>query len=53
MTSPIKCAKCGADVDPLAVFPQKRCLSCYEKDMAGAPMPTAREIVAMWGGRTR
>jgi len=48
----VKCAKCGNDVHPLEVFPQTRCLACYERDM-GSSMPTAAELTAMWVGKAR
>ena len=42
------CTTCRQPVDPLAVFPGGVCLTCWEK--SAPPMPTAEELVAMWGG---
>jgi len=44
------CPDCGSSVEPLEAFPEGRCLDCYSKLMENAPMPTAAEIVQMWGG---
>jgi len=45
------CATCGADVDPLAVFPGGLCLDCYKATPeANAPL-VAADVVRMWGGR--
>jgi hypothetical protein len=48
-----KCPDCGKDVHPLAVFPEGRCLECYKVATANDPMPTADDIVRMWGGPVR
>jgi hypothetical protein len=46
------CTVCHCEVHPLEVFPGPLCLACYAVTQEGAPMPTAEEIVAMWGGPT-
>jgi hypothetical protein len=53
MSAPIRCADCGADVDPLELFPRNRCLACH----AAAPevrrmhaAMTGEKLAAMWGG---
>lgn len=51
-----KCVICGREVDPLEVFPAPegvegiRCLDDYANSPEGRRMPTADEIVNMWGG---
>lgn len=43
------CAKCGAEIDALAVFPGGICVNCYaETAEANRPM-TADEVSGMWG----
>lgn len=49
----IICVTCHNEVHPLEVFPGPLCLTCYAKTQEDAPMPTADEIVAMWGGPVR
>jgi hypothetical protein len=46
----VVCTRCGSDTDPLAVFPGGLCLDCYKVTPEGRRMPTADEVVAMWGG---
>jgi hypothetical protein len=55
------CNACGREVDPLEVFPDNNyagrvkgilCLSCYEQSPAGRRMPTADEVVRLWGGKS-
>jgi len=53
MSKPITCKDCKADVDPLAIFPGNRCLECHKVATANDPMPTADDIVRMWGGPVR
>ena len=43
------CTTCGAHVEALRVFPGPLCLDCYEAAQEGEPMPTAKEILRMWG----
>lgn len=50
----ITCTGCGADVEPLDVFPRNRCLSCHAKafDLANAISPqTAEDVARMWGAK--
>ena len=44
----IECKDCGQSVDKLELFPENRCLECHAKVFV---MPTARELVQMWGGK--
>jgi len=46
-----KCSKCGETVDPLEMFPGGLCLSCWADSPEGRRMPTAEELVSMWGGK--
>lgn len=49
----VPCADCGADVDPLDVFPGNRCLDCHAGNPAvrGAlATMTADRLARMWGG---
>ena len=45
------CTECGKEVHPLAVFPGRICLECHAANPEGQRMPTADEVVAMWGGK--
>lgn len=51
------CEDCGQAVDPLEQFPGTKskagikCLDCYAKSPEGRRMPTAEQIVRMWGGK--
>ena len=50
----ITCTGCGAEVEPLDVFPRNRCLSCHAKafDLQNSIRPqTADDVVRMGGGR--
>lgn len=52
------CASCGRPVGYLEVFPNDAgpgilCMDCYEKTPMGRRMPTADELVQMWGGPVR
>ena len=47
----IKCVKCATPTDNLAVFPGGVCLACWAVSPEGRRMPTADELVAMWGGQ--
>lgn len=46
----ITCKGCGKDVGPLEVFPGDLDVECYAKTQEGLPLPTAQDIVRMWGG---
>lgn len=45
------CTGCGEVHDALEEFPGGRCLSCWAATPEGQRLPTASELVAMWGGR--
>lgn len=45
------CATCGGTFDWLEEFPNGLCVACYAKTAEGRRMPTASEVVAMWGGK--
>lgn len=47
------CTSCNAPVDPLEVFPGGVCLTCWAASPEGRRMPTAEEVVALWGGPVR
>lgn len=44
---PTRCTSCARPVQRLSVFPRGRCLDCHA---AATPLPTAADVVAMWGG---
>lgn len=44
------CKQCNREIDRLEVFPGPLCLECYAKSPEGRRMPTAAELVGMWGG---
>lgn len=44
----ITCTNCTQPVDPLEVFPNNLCLTCYADTPAGKRMPTAEELIKMW-----
>jgi hypothetical protein len=46
--SEILCAKCGANVHPLEVFPDNYCLVCHAERWETAPKPTAEEVKRMF-----
>lgn len=49
-----QCADCGADVDPLEVFPGPRCLPCHAADPAvqrEIQNMGANDLARMWGGK--
>jgi len=46
------CRACSAQTHWLEEFPGRICFDCYTKTQAQAPMPTADQIVSMWGGPT-
>lgn len=53
-----QCANCGQDVENLTQFPTPSgkgilCLDCYADSPEGRRMPTADEVVEMWGGPVR
>lgn len=49
----IDCTRCATPTDMLAVFPGGVCLTCWADSPEGRRMPTADELVAMWGGPSR
>lgn len=55
--TPMICTGCGDVIEAYSEFPDgkggKHCLGCYASEQEDAPMPTADEIVAMWGGVVR
>lgn len=44
------CSKCKSHADALEMFPGTVCLSCWAASPEGRRMPTAEELVKMWGG---
>jgi ribosomal protein L40E len=50
---PEPCTSCGVPTGMLERFPGGVCLSCWAKSPDGRRMPTADELTAMWGGKTR
>ena len=46
----VTCTGCKAPTDPLEVFPGGVCLPCWAASPEGRRMPTAEELVQMWGG---
>ena len=54
-----KCHQCGKGVGRLEGFPAAtgavgvRCLDCYASSAEGRRMPTAEEVVRLWGGPVR
>jgi len=44
----VSCTKCAKEIDRLEVFPKGVCLDCHAETFV---MPTADELVAMWGGK--
>lgn len=49
----IICTTCDKAHDLLESFPGNLCLACYAESPEGRRMPTADELVAMWGGPVR
>jgi hypothetical protein len=47
----VNCATCGNKTDRLELFPGDVCLTCWADSPEGRRMPTASELVAMWGGK--
>lgn len=47
------CATCGTEHSRLEEFPGGICLPCYADSPEGRRMPTADEVVRMWGGPAR
>lgn len=46
------CTNCGAEVDPLALFPGNICLECHAvKHENDTPAELLRDIVRGFGGR--
>lgn len=46
----VDCTQCRTPTDWLAVFPGGLCVNCYAVSPTGRRMPTAAEVVRMWGG---
>lgn len=44
------CTKCQSRADALTMFPGTVCLPCWAASPEGRRMPTADEVVRMWGG---
>lgn len=44
------CTGCAVNIHPLEVFPEGKCLDCHAKNFV---MPTAGELISMWGGGAR
>ena len=44
----VNCVECGKVIDHLEVFSKGECVECHEKTFV---MPTARELIRMWGGQ--
>lgn len=55
MSTHVTCTGCGADVEPLDVFPRNRCLSCHARafdlEQALRPTMTADTLAQMWGAK--
>ena len=51
--TPQDCRGCGDPTDQLDLFPGGVCLACWAKSPEGRRMPTADEVVRMWGGPVR
>ncbi len=49
----INCRQCATPTDPLGLFPGGVCLTCWAQTPEGRRMPTADEVVALWGGPAR
>ena len=47
------CTKCGTEHDHLEQFPGMVCLKCWAVSPQGRYLPTADEMVRMWGGPAR
>jgi len=44
----VECTKCKTVIHPLAVFPNDLCVDCHALNFV---MPSASELVEMWGGK--
>ena len=42
------CTKCAREIHRLEVFPKGLCVDCHAEI---TPMPTAQELIEMWGGK--
>lgn len=51
--SEILCAKCGAGIHPLEVFPDNYCLACHAERFEREPKPTAQQIGQMFRNSIR
>ena len=47
----LTCTACSKPIEPLDVFPKGKCLTCHAAWADTQPMPTAADIVRMWGGK--
>lgn len=45
-----KCTNCAGLVNKLELFPNNLCLNCWADTPEGRYLPTAEELVKMWGG---
>lgn len=45
------CTKCETLTHVYELFPGDVCLTCWADSPEGRRMPTAGELVAMWGGK--
>jgi len=46
------CSTCGSQEHWLTEFPGSTCLACWTIQEHDKPLPTAEQIVSMWGGST-
>lgn len=49
-TTPTTCTSCGASMMEIDAFPGNVCLECHAASPEGQRVPTAQEVVEMWGG---
>lgn len=45
------CTTCSTTIHPLEVFPGQVCLPCWAASPQGSKIPTAEEVIALWGGK--
>ena len=46
-----QCTNCAKEVETIDLFPGGLCLGCWAKSPEGRRMPTAQEVVELWGGK--